>query len=175
MPSLPSNNTECWFLDYQSATTQHSMLMRTTPGQNDVGVSAAYDSFLNTLNADIDLMTVIGLRVRALGSTITNPRTWHGSATYGTGAPAPYAAAQYIDFIGRSHLGPHARVSVFGYKFTEVGGDYRVNPGESGAATAAIAELATGTVFWIAIDGTKPTWYPYANCGVNAYWRNKIR
>jgi hypothetical protein len=37
-------------------------------------------------------------------------------------------------------------------------------------------DLLNGTSdFFLAIDGTVPVWYGYANLGDNAYWRNRIR
>jgi len=175
MAPLPSNNTDCWFLDYQVATTTHTMLVRAVPGTTNAQASTAIDALLTELANTHYLMTVIGLRQRPAGSSITNPATWTGASTFGTGTAPKASAANFWDFIGRSHLGSRARLSVFGAKATVYGDDYRINPGESAEATAALAVLVASTQFFIAIDGTKPTFYPYVNVGENAYWRNHIR
>lgn len=175
MAPLPVNNTETWFLDYVVGGVNHTLEMRSGSPMSNIDASNAYDALLSGLSLTIYEMTVVRLRKRLIGSTVSLPGTWAGAATYGTGVATRSQAAQYIDFIGRTHLGRRARAAIFGSKIVSVGNDYRVNPGESAEVDAAILTIKADVNFWFAIDGIKPIWYPYANCGVNAYWRNRIR
>jgi hypothetical protein len=80
-----------------------------------------------------------------------------------------------MDFVGRGATGHRVRVAVFGCIIADYGGDYRLTGAESALVGNAIAELTSDVDIFNDIDYENPVWHNYANLGVNAYWRNKIR
>jgi len=175
MAPISPDNTKRYFLDYSTCGFDHTLLCRTesTVTASDAGGTIA--AFLDAIDSVFRLITVVGFRVAVVGSNITTSVTWPGAGTYGSGAGSAYESAQYLDFVGRGGTGHRARVAVFGCIFSEVGNNYRLESAENALVAAAIAELTSDTSIFNDIDGQIPVWHTYANTGVNAYWRNKIR
>lgn len=176
MAPLPSNNTGVLFLDYTVGGEGHTMQARYAASSTVVEVMTVLDEFLTALGDGIFTITVEGARHRLQGALITLPITWIGQPDYGSGTANHAQSAQYYDFVGRSVEGRKVRLSVFGAAaVTDLADDdYRL-PGGTGAIAAAISALDSGLGAICAIDGENIVWYPYANTGINAYWRNKIR
>lgn len=175
MAPLPSNNTDQYFLDYTTSGEQHTLLCRAADGSTAAGASAAIDALLDVIQGNFNLITVDLFRFQAAGTNISLPVTWAGSATYGGPAGDHFETAQYLDFVGRSSEGRRCRVAVFGATFSFIGNDYRVGPSEGTLVADALAVLSGSPGYFVAIDGLEVVWNNYANCGVNAYWRNKVR
>lgn len=149
--------------------------MRCEGTTTDTDASATIGAFLTAISSQINELTVVGFRFRQAGHHVALPATWSGDATYGSGAGDPYQSAAYLDFVGRDEDGVRVRVAVFGCINVQLGGDYRALSSESSYIADAIAELTSdGNMFWT-VNGKIPSWNPYSNLGVNAYWRNKIR
>lgn len=175
MAPLPSNSTGVLFVDYSTGGENHTVQLRYQDGSSVVDAMIALDEFLTALDTLISVITITGARHRLISADVTLPITWTGAATYGSGT-APHAkSAFYIDFVGRSPEGRRVRVSVFGSAeaIDLVESDYRLPA--SGDVLAAIEALRSNGSTICAIDGLEPIWYDYANIGINAYWRNKIR
>ena len=175
MAPLPSNNTAVYFLDYTVCGENHTLQARAGDLVGAPEASVALDQFLSAINDEIFEITILRMRYRPQGSSVTSPVTWDGGATYGSGAGVHADSAQYGDFIGRSAGGRRVRLAVFGWKGTIEGDDFRVTGAEDSLIADAVALLNGTDDFFLAIDATVPTWYAYANTGDNAYWRNRIR
>jgi hypothetical protein len=121
------------------------------------------------------LQTIDGFRSALPGTNISVPEVWPGAASYGSGAGTPYESAQYWDFVGRGSTGHRVRVALFGAIGVTAGGDYRISVGELSNIAAVLAELTSDGDIFLDIDYQVPVWHQYADSGVNAYWRNKIR
>ena len=175
MAPLPSNNTAVWFLDYTVCGEGHTLQARSGDGVDASEASSDLDQFLSAITDELFELTIVRLRHRAAGSSVSLPVTWSGGATYGSGAGVHADSAQYGDFVGRSFEGRRVRLAVFGWKGTIEGDDFRVSTAEDSLIADAVALLNGTSDFFLAIDGTVPVWYGYANTGDNAYWRNRIR
>lgn len=177
MPLAPidPNNTQRFWLDYSTCQFPHTLQCRagsTVTASDAGGIMAA---FLASIESQIYLLTVTGFRSAAPGTNITVPEVWPGASTYGDDEGPKYASAQYIDFVGRGPTGRRARAAVFGAINLQVGSDYRVSESESTAVTDGIAALTADGDIFLDVEYEVPVWHRYMNCGVNAYWRNKIR
>jgi hypothetical protein len=175
MAPLSPDHTPRYFLDYTTCGFEHTLMCRTDSGVDPADVSAVIAAFLAAIGGSFRQLDIVDFRFADAGTNITVPVTWGGAASYGSGSGSPYESAHYMDFIGRGSTGRRVRVAVFGMINSSAGGDYRLIPSESGVVAAAIAELTSDAQMFLDIDFTVPVWKNYANVGVNAYWRNKIR
>lgn len=175
MAPLPSNTTDVWFWDYSTAGEDHTLQMRSSSGITDAEASTAIDTLLDLSDGNLYPITFLGFRHRVAGSNVTLPAVYTGGVTFGTGTTNPGDSAQYSDYIGRSPDGRRVRLALFGFKTPQVGGNYRMTPAEFPGLTAILAHLNADPDLFVSISGQAPVWYPYANTGVNAYWRNRIR
>jgi len=175
MAPLAPNSTARYYLDYNVAGEDHTLVMRVGSSITAAEASAKLDAFLTALGNTIYTLSIVGLRYSAAGSNISTPRTWGGDATYGSGTGTHADTANYYDFVGRTGGGRRARVSVFGATINRLNGDYRAEAGASALLDAARAELEADAGYFLGIDGQAPIWNDYTNLGINAYWRNEIR
>jgi len=153
------------------------MLCRADSHTADADVTLSMSLFLLAIEPVLRELTIVGLRKRDAGSTVSLPIVWGHASTYGTGAGSHNESANYFDFVGRADTGRRARVAVFGTNIQAdtSGNDYRFASASEANVAAAVVELNAHSDIWLALDGFKPTWYQYANVGNNAYWRNRIR
>jgi hypothetical protein len=149
------------------------MRANSTVVASDAGATMA--AFINALAGQFRLITIDAFRSSLPGSNVSVLETWPGAATYGSGAGSPFETAQYYDFVGRAPSGRRVRAALFGAINVQVGGDYRISTTEQTEVANALAELTSDVDMWLAVDYDNPVWHMYANCGVNAYWRNKVR
>ncbi len=175
MAPLPSNNTGVLFLDYSVGGEDHTVQFRYPPGGSLIDLKDVADQFLSALGDAIMTITITGARHRAEGENITLPTAWTGASTYGTGSATHDQSAWYVDFVGRSAGGRKVRIAIFGAASFEdnIGHDYRL-PATDQIADALTVLNDNGDIL-TGIDGETVVWYSYANVGVNAYWRNRIR
>jgi len=134
-------------------------------------------ALLVALDPGLTELTVTGARNRELGANVTVPVTWIGDVSYGGAIGPRYKGAAYLDFVGRDTSGRRVRIAIFGPGdfFDATNEDYRFLTTDSSVIAAARSVLDGTANTFITISGEKPTWYSYANTGVNAYWRNRIR
>lgn len=175
MAPLPANNTKRYFLDYSVGGVEHTLLMRVATGTDDSLASGAFEDLLTELSAQLYSLTVLGMRVSAEGSDISLPATYSGATSFGSGAADKVGTAGYVTFLGRTADGRRTRISIFGNKTVQVGGDFRASGTEVGDFVDAIAWLQGNPSYFRSISGLGTTWYPYADTGYNSYWRNKLR
>jgi len=173
-PTSPDNTARAW-LDYTVAGQAHSQQMRVGVGVSDADVITAFDAAWTEMDSQLLECTITGLRRAAAGTNVSFPVTWTGPASYGSGAGDPYQSANYYDFIGRGVTGKRCRVSWFGTILSQFGGDYRLVSSESTIVADTITALQANASCFLDITGSLVAWHPYADVGVNAYWRNQIR
>lgn len=177
MAALPVESTGRLFVDYTICGEGHTVLVRYGTGGNPGDAMALLDAFWIATDALFYHAIITGARVADLGSTVTYPVTYTGASSFGSGAGSHYQTANYIDFVGRSIGGKRVRVSTFGVvtHADTAASDYRWDATENADVAAGLAVLEAGTDTPVAIDGDPAVWHQYANIGVNAYWRNRIR
>lgn len=172
LPPLPPSNTERYKVFYTNNGQQHVSIIRTHI-VSPATLGAYVDVLLTALNPIFNLTTLDKFEFAPIGSDIFNPVvTGYEGNTYGSGS-ALVATPVFISFIGRSAGGRKARSFWFG--LNAVTTDYRYQPGESAAVDGAVLAVQSASNTWLAIDGTKPTWYNYANAGYNSYWQRQVR
>lgn len=175
MAITPPNNTQRFWVDYTVSGHQHTLLCRagSTVTATDAGGTIA--AFFAAHADLIYLTTIDAFRSAAPGVDFSLPETWPGLATYGTDTGPNHTSAWYYDYVGRGDTGKRVRVALFGAKLVSAGNDYRITPSEQPFVSDVLAELRSDTEIFCDIDYGVPVWHNYANCGVNAYWRNKLR
>jgi len=175
MAALPPSNTVRYFLDYTVNGIEHTIQMRVGAGATDGGASSSFSAFLATLSPNFYLINVIGMRKANLGSDVTNPVTYTGTTSFGSGTASDnLARAAFLSFVGRSTDGRRVRIFVYGTKITAEG-DYRVDVSEAAEVDSAVFLLNSATGVFLTISGLQPVWKAYANEGVNAYWQRRSR
>jgi len=170
-------NTARLFLDYNTCDEDHTAMLRYTTLGSPGNCMTILDAMLTAMVAFLYRVTIIGARVAAVGSNVTNPVTWTGDATYG-GDPGPhFASAQFVDFVGRGSDGKRVRVAFFGAQTQADGGgdDFRFQAADFPFVVTCVTALASDPGNAVTVTGLDASWKPYGNGGVNAYWRNKIR
>jgi hypothetical protein len=172
MAPLNPNNTPRFKVFYTNVGQQHVSQVRGTSSPSSLG--SQFDVLMTALSPILYATTIDKVEYAPSGSNIFNIVTSgiEGN-TYGSGAGSTAVAPYFIDFIGRSTGGRRVRMSVFGV--TILGLDYKFQPGEDANVDAAILVPQASALDWLAIDGIKPTWYSYADAGVNAYYQRKNR
>jgi len=167
--------TNALFLDYTVAGEEHTAMVRGQGGTTAADLMTALGDFITAVEGSFFDSAAVGARYREAGSSLTFPVVWTGPAAWGGVTGQHAASAWYIDWIGRSSGGRRVRLALFGPQQMQdlAGSDYRLpNTGDVGAGITALNAAASTLA---AIDGEPVVWYTYANTGVNAYWRNKIR
>ena len=175
MAPLPPNSTKRYYLDYDVASKQHTLIARCDSAVTAAQASTYFDNFLSALSPVLFQWTVLGMRVSAAGSNISVPASFTGTGLYGTGTGTPADSGGYASWVGRSGAGVRGRVTVFGSTVTATGGNWRAAPGENTTLDAALVELRAPVDFWWAVDALKINFNSYTNNGYNAYWRNHTR
>jgi len=140
-------------------------------------VDAACDieALFTTVGAQTFPIVVIGFRFQQAGFHVSTDVPWKGSAGWGSGTPQPRHSAQFYDFVGRDSTGVRVRAAIFGATILDGGGDYRISPSEQSWVGDALDVLVSDAQMFWTVNQEIPVWKQYANSGINAYWRNKIR
>lgn len=164
-----------YFLDYSVSGHDHTLMMRTDSTVVDSDAIAVLSDFLTLHHDFIYELTVTGLRFAQAGEHNTNDVAWTGDTVYGDGTGPEYTTAWYYDYVGRDAGGIRLRVALFGANQVQMGNNYRITPIEAAFVSDALASLTQDAQMWLTVNNMNPVWKQYANCGVNAYWRNKVR
>jgi len=175
MAPISPDNTQRFFVDYTVCGYQHTMLMRAGSTVAASDASATLAALFDVYSDSVFAMSIDGFRSALPGTNITVPETWLGDTSYGSGAGAASDTANYMDAIGRGSTGHRVRVGIFGSKIVTSGGDYRIAAGENALVGLVVAVLTSDADMFLDVDYEIPVWKSYLNCGVNAYWRNKVR
>jgi hypothetical protein len=175
MAPLPADSTARVKIAYNTCQFDHEVMIRFKEPDTVDDVIADFNSFITAIESLLFLSTFIGAQVAVSGSNVFNdvPGSW--PVTWGSDAGAKVSTAWYYDFIGRSLDGRRVRMALFGAKQISTTDDYRAFSAEVPAIEDGVAILNAAEGTFLSINGFQPVWKPYANSGVNAYWRNKIR
>lgn len=173
-PLPPDSSARAW-VDYHTCGEDHTAMIRFKAPATATDVADAFTAFVGAIGAFFALSTVISVREAADGSNISNPAAGTWPVSWGAGAGDHAMTAHYMDFVGRSVDGRRSRLALFGCLVNQQGDDYRATSAESSLVTDAVAVLNGVADIFLSINKFKPTYYPYANMGTNAYWRNRIR
>lgn len=177
MAPLPENSTDRVWLDYTDGHNPHSLLVRHTGGQTNVGsVLAQINLFFGALAPQMYLITVTGARYSDQGSVFSFPVAWEGPASYGTGAMPGSLAPRQLCYLARDTTGRRVRWFVFGCKL-ETPNDYRFNLTENADLAEAwnVISLAQQNNIFCTIAGVNPTLYSYIDVNFNSYYEAKTR
>jgi len=183
---LPANATARFFFDYvtgNAATSQeHTVQVRCS---NETSPEDAQTAFLALLNAMGTARfgngwRVLRVRYQPAGTDFSIPVYMSPTlaAFVGTGgAVTPPNEALELTFQGRSFTsGRRGDLSLYGTAGYNLSTNYRLTPGEAPWVQTAVDVLnSVETIVWRAIDGTRLTFYPYANWNFNSYWERKLR
>ena len=174
MAPLPPNNTGRYFFDYSVGSIEHTGMIRANAVVSPAAMGTQIDNLMNALAPGLFVTTFVRLRWAPSGSNITTPVTsgFEGT-TWGAGTPTADDIPSFLDFVGRSVGGRRCRFALFTHKFGLSG--YRITTGENTTIALALPNIQLGANSWLAIDNTKPVWYPYVDTGFNAYWQREVR
>lgn len=175
MAPLPPDSTARVKIFYQTCGFTHTALIRYKAPNVVADVITEFNSFITACGGLFYESSFIGAQAAALSSNVFNEVAGDWPVAWGSGAGPRYATAQYYDWVGRSVDGKRVRFALFGAQVTHFGDDYRMLSTESTAVDAAVQVLNDAEGSFLSINGFQPIWKSYANMGVNAYWRNKIR
>lgn len=181
--ALPPSNTPRYWVDYRANGADHALQLRYAGGTSSpppdslfITLVAGWLSQLaNLMPSDFE---VIGARFAPAGTDVTLPCDAPTGVSTGAGSPAQAERAAFLTFVGRTALGRKVRVAVIGASASPAseGGafaNYRVTTAENVDVADAYAVLQS--IATVGIDGSGVTWYPYVNCGYNAYWQKAVR
>lgn len=175
MAPLPDNLTTRWYLDYTTGGIEHTTMIRTQATVTLAQFDAVMDNLMDELVGYLGSRVITGVRASPVGSnfSFSVPSTLNGQ-TYGSGGVNTLQASTSLSFVGRSSTGRRARLFFFGTS-QPVPADFRLTTADAAPIGVAVTTLTDATDMFLAIDGSKPTYYPYANVAVNAYWQRNVR
>jgi hypothetical protein len=177
MAPLPENTTDRFWLDYTDGINPHSFQARFAGGLTAVpNIATQVDNFFLALSPILYGLTVLGARFSLAGTTISQPYTWTGEASYGNFAMPATLAPRQLCFLGRGADGRRVRWFVFGWEAAPPT-PFRLdlsNPAELGDAWA-ILQAGPGTDAFLTISGGDPNLYSYVDVNYNSYFEEKAR
>lgn len=173
MAPLPPNNTPRFRAFYTTVGHQHSLQIRSP--YSPAALGGFLTNYFNAFGVTCATAVLDYVDFAPAGSDIFNPVTTGVEGTTFTGGTVlgNEVAAWEYNFIGRTSGGRRVRYSRFGALF--LGVDYRIVAGESTPITNVINELNAAGANLLGIDGLRPIWKTYADCGVNDHWVKVLR
>lgn len=175
MAPLPPDSSARVWIDYHTCGEDHTCMIRYKAPATVTDVADAFTALISHIGGAFALSSLVGVRDAADGSNVSNPSAGTWPVSWGSGAGDHAMSAHYIDFVGRSLDGRRVRLALFGASESQGGDDYRLTSAENAAVLASVAVLNGTPNIFISINKFQPVWYPYADVGINAYWRNRIR
>lgn len=191
MAPLNPNTTGRVYFDYitgnQATSQEHTLMMRFAVGAGfDLGdAQEEMLAFLQSYGATefADGWRIQGIRLSQPLQDFSLPFTLIPTlaAFVGTGGSlSPSQEAREWTHQGRSFTsGRRVDLSLYGIvendpaNFRIIGGPGTFPTKVATAATNLNLQSAAG--YFVAIDGTPATWYPYLNMNYNSYWERRIR
>lgn len=175
MAPLPDNLTDRYFIDYQQGAFQHTMMIRAHPDVLSTEVDAVMTNVFTLMAALVCATTVVGVRLSRAGQNHSFPiPSGLVGDSFGTGTPSGLTTAQFLSWVGRTESGRRSRIFMFGYD-SPMPVDFRLTSADVAAVGTIATTFTDAQNIFLAADGTKPTFYSYANIGVNAYWQRNNR
>jgi hypothetical protein len=176
MAPLPPESTPRLYVDYNNIHAAHTLVFRYDPAAPLSAVQAFAHNFLTELAPIMYAITIDGARFSLAGTNVSNPITWTGDASYGTGLQPEVQAPFEIRFQGRGASGRKVSWSLYGCSLAAPA-TYRWPAGTIPELDAAITVLrnAAGAGTFITIAGDQPLIKGYVNANFNSYWEQEAR
>lgn len=174
MPPSPVDGTKRWKVGYAVGSFEHEFLVRMASSAVETSVVTLVSDWLAAQTSLFFASVVTSVKQAAEDSNLFFPITNDLiGVTWGAGTNDRTGNPMQLNYVGRSSTGKRVRIGLFGYKGAF--SDWRLTAAESTAVDNAVTALNTTTDTFIAIDGSLPVWYPYANVGANDYWLRQSR
>jgi hypothetical protein len=173
MAPLAPSNTPRFRIFYTTVGHQHSLQVRSP--YSPAALAGFITNYFTAFGVACAAATIDFVDFAPSGSDIFNPVTTgvEGTTYAGGTVLSNEVAAWQFNFIGRTTGGRRVRYSRFGALF--LGTDYRFVAGESSVIDAVVAQLNAAGSNLLGIDGLRPVWKTYADCGVNDHWVKVLR
>jgi len=167
--------TARYYVDYETITGRHTMLLRLLPEVSVADAKTRIIAFLNVLKTYAPTTTSFaGLRHAAPGSPFSFSTSWTPIAGTSAATFLPPMYASFVSLVGRDSSGVRTRITLHVTTATpDV--DYRTDPIESAGAVNLLAAVAAGPNQFVSKAGFLPIWNQYLNNGYNAYFQRKRR
>jgi len=171
MAPLPPESTARVYVDYNDGIHSHTLIARYVPPATPADILANIAAIFTILDPVAYAITISGARFSLSGSNVTNPETWPGDPSYGTGAMPAVNAPRQVMWGGKSPDGRLVAWYLFGLNFT--------TPGNYRFANGAIPEFddvgdlmqaATANGEFRTVSGQIPLIKTYTNVNFNSYW-----
>lgn len=182
MADFAPNYTARYRLKYRVAGKAHHTLFRVATAlvARSTGFTTEVGQFLDTLAPSLPSdWQILGVDVAEQDSDVFLPAPQLPVFTVGKN-PDPATsgqAARYASWTGRTALGNHCRIGIFGLNFLPeqgVANDFRLMASEGPVPSASVDYLNQWTNLR-GIDLAACSWYPYVNVRLHAYWQGKLR
>jgi hypothetical protein len=174
MAPINPNNTGRYFVDYTCGPQEHTSVCRANAVVSPAGFGTLIDAILTGAAPIMYAITLNRVRWAAAGSNVSNIVTTGFEGTvYGTATPPTNDVPKYLNFVGRSPGGRRVRFALFSFE-NDIS-SYRLHSAEDLAIAYVVSLLNSSPNAFLAVDGLKAQWYPYANTGFNAYWQREVR
>lgn len=174
---LPANTTRRYFLIYTAGGIQHSFQVRSTETISDAEAIGAFQSHLAIITPRLFTDTSFFALERAdIGSDIRNPVPGWTTVSGEMVAGVPVNEKAYsVSFRGRSTTGRKVKNLLFGANVTREA-DWETTPPAEDEFGIFIANALNGAArLYMAIDGSKPLWYPNMLQDYNDHWEKELR
>jgi len=173
--ATPDTLTLKYFLDYEGAAGEHTLLFRFSPAVTDANAITRITAIVNTLKAFVTSATVFNrLRRADVGSNLSFPLAWTSIAGTSATAIAASQYPQFVSWVGRDLGGVRTRLTLHGASTTS-DADYRILASENASVAAVLAALRTVSPAVVTVADAIPVWNDYCNTGYNAHFQRKRR
>lgn len=177
MAPLPANNTNRFFLDYDTGGNNHTLSIRYPgPSSDWTAVADWVNDFLTANNSNLYPWNVVAARIQPAGADISTPVAWPGSNSFGSGVQPVHIRAWEARWLMRSFDGRKTSFSLYGTKFDPAQG-FRIYTSQNTLVfdLDAILQNAANENLWVTISGTSGNVYPYVDLNFNSYWEAEER
>jgi len=176
---LPPDSTRRVYINYESGTIGHTMMLRVPAGVSAGTLDDALNEVIEAMRPIMDPGdNVVDVEESAAGSNIRFPLFPVGLP--GTGSGWDAGDINNSAFVGMSGKGTDGRLTVVRFFNLQCANfqETRVAIGVISAAYVDFYNAIDANSFglaWRTIGGTVPTYHAYFNIGRDAYWQRKGR
>lgn len=173
---LPPSNTKRYTLVYTVGGQSHHMMARAGAGATDTDAVNNFTAIFAALeSAFYSDVSGLGILKQEQGSDVANPISGWTVMNGTSGSPiTPQIKPRAWAFSGRSATGRKSRVYVYG-TVVAPGDTWEQDPLTDARFQGFQGLLNSQSDFWLAIDGTKPSWYFRATADFNDHYVREAR
>lgn len=164
MAPLPPDTTGRIYVDYVVGGEGHTITARYPSTGDAVTALSTMAEVFAFLDGALYETTIEGARFSVAGSNVTNPITWPGDPSYGTGSPPAGQQMKFISWVGKSPDGRRTRWEVFGIS-ASIPSTWRLAQGINTSIDNARGHVADAGAeeSWCGISGLPYLVNPYTN------------